>query len=154
MGRTRSGVSASDPGAFYVVMVTSVPSRNSLFDLNMDNVINTADLDGWLSLAATVSGYSSPFLRGDTDLDRDVGLTDYNALATNFDPVGFLGPHGWPDGNSDGDNNVDLSDYNVLTPDFKPLGYAAEAVPEPTAALLALLGMLLVTVLGRLSKNP
>jgi hypothetical protein len=29
-------------------------------------------------------------LRGDTDLDRDVDLTDYNALATNFDPIGAL----------------------------------------------------------------
>ncbi len=76
-------------------------------------------------------------------------LSDYSKLAINFDPVGFQGPHGWNDGNFDADNDVDLSDYNALAAGFNPAGYGAAAVPEPAAALLALLALLL-TVFGRL----
>ena len=141
-----------DLDALYAVMGTSVPPTNSLFDLNIDNVINTADLDGWLNLAATVNGHSSPYLPGDTDLDRDVDLTDYNQLATNFDPVGFQGPHWWNHGNFDADNEVDLSDYNVLAANFSPAGYGAAAVPEPASVCL-LLGGVLLSVCGRLSNS-
>ena len=118
-------------------------------DLNSDGTGNLLDITEWLSQAATANGYGSPYLPGDTDLDRDVDLSDYNKLATNFDPVGFQGPHGWNDGNFDADNDVDLSDYNALAAGFNPAGYGAAAVPEPTSALLALLGMLLFSVFGR-----
>jgi len=57
----------------------------------------------------------------------------------------------WTDGNSDGD--VDLTDYNALASNFQPLGYGAAAVPEPSAALLALLATLLVSTSGRLSNS-
>ena len=52
-------------------------------------------------------------------------------------------------GGTDGDGDIDLSDYNALASNFQPLGYGA--VPEPSTALLALLGMLLISVFGRLS---
>ena len=140
-----AGCNTDDLDALYAVMGTSVPPTNSLFDLNMDDVINTADLDEWLSLAATANGYSSAYLRGDTELDRDIDLSDYNTLATNFDPSGTYGPYLWQDGNFDGDDNIDLSDYNALASNFQPLGYGAAAVPEPASALLALLALLLFT---------
>ncbi len=60
-------------------------------DLNSDGTGNLLDITEWLSQAATANGYGSPYLPGDTDLDRDVDLSDYNKLATNFDPVGFQG---------------------------------------------------------------
>ncbi len=140
-----AGCNTDDLDALYTVMGSSVPPTNSLFDLNMDNVINTADLDEWLSLAATANGYSSAYLRGDTELDRDIDLSDYNTLATNFDPSGTNGPYLWQDGNFDGDDNIDLSDYNALASSFRPLGYGPAAVPEPASALLALLAALLFT---------
>ena len=119
-------------------------------DLIPNDTVDAADISEWLSLAATVHGHGSPYLRGDTDLDRDIDLTDYNTLTNNFDPIGTYGPYLWQDGNFDGDNNIDLADYNALASNFKPLGYGTVAVPEPTAALLALLGMLLFSVFGRL----
>jgi hypothetical protein len=135
----------------YEVFNTSVPPTSSHYDLNSDNVINMADLNQWLSMAATVHGHGSPYLRGDTELDRDVDLTDFNRLATNFDPIGAYGPYLWQDGNTDGDNDIDLADYNALVSNFSAIGYGAAAVPEPNTAVSALLGMLLIRIFGRLS---
>ena len=132
----------ADLDALYAVFNTSVPSTGSLFDLNFDNVVDAADLSEWLSLAAHENGHSSPYLRGDTDLDRDVDLTDYNSLATNFDPSGSYGPYLWQDGNFDGDGNIDLSDYNALVGNFAPVGYGTAAVPEPSSVCLLLAGLL------------
>jgi hypothetical protein len=61
--------------------------------------------------------------RGDSDTDGDVDLSDYNTLATHFDPIGTGGPYLWSDGNFDADNDIDLSDYNDLATHFDPLGY-------------------------------
>ena len=94
--------------------------------------------------ATTVQLQNLLALKGDTDGDADVDLSDYNRLATNFDPVGSLGPHGWSDGNTDGDGDIDLADYNALAGNFSPAGYGAAAVPEPATTLLALLAALLV----------
>ena len=68
---------------------TSVPPTDAVFDLNSDNVVGAADLSEWLSLAATENGHNSAYLRGDTDLDRNVDLADYNVLASNFFPAGY-----------------------------------------------------------------
>ena len=146
-----STCNTDDLDALYAVLNTTVPPTNPLFDLNADNVINMADLDQWLSLAATENGFDSAYLRGDTGLDRDVDLSDYNALASHFDPGGVYGPYWWQDGNFDGD--VDLGDYNWLASNFVPNGYGQAAVPEPASALLALLATLLTSAPGRRSKN-
>ena len=126
---------------------TGVPHK---LDLIPNDTVDAADISEWLSLAATANGHGSPYLRGDTDLDRDIDLTDYNSLVTNFDPLGAYGLHLWQDGNTDGDGDVDLADYNALAGNFHPAGYGAAAVPEPSTALLALLALLLLTVFGRL----
>jgi beta propeller repeat protein len=139
-----SGCSTADLDALYGVFNTNVPPTDAVFDLNSDNVVDAADLNEWLSLAATENGHSSAYLRGDTDLDRNVDLADYSALATNFDPTGSLGSHGWGHGNSDGDNDVDLADYNVLASNFSPAGYGAAAVPEPTSLCLLLTALLVL----------
>ena len=99
--------------------------------------------------AATVQLQNLLALAGDTDGDADVDLSDYNRLATHFDPVGSLGPHGWSDGNFDGDGDIDLADYNALAGNFAAGGYGTAAVPEPASVCL----LLLVSVSGRLSKH-
>ncbi|MBI83651.1 MAG: hypothetical protein CMJ81_10685, partial [Planctomycetaceae bacterium] len=81
---------------------------------------------------------------GDTDGDEDVDLSDYNRLATNFDPVGTLGPYGWSDGNFDEDGDIDLADYNALAGNFAPAGYGAAAVPEPASVCLLLAALLVL----------
>ena len=80
-------------------------------------------------------------MRGDTELDRDVDITDFNALALNFDPQGTTGIYSWHEGNFDGDNDIDITDFNFLAANFAPDGYGASVIPEPSALLLALLGL-------------
>ena len=133
-----------DLDALYAVFNTSVPPTDAQFDLNADNVIGEADLTEWLSLAATANGHSSPYLLGDTELDRDVDITDFNNLATHFDPNGATAPHSWTNGNFNGDSNVDITDFNLLSSNFAPDGYGTSAIPEPSALLLTLLSLMLL----------
>ena len=106
--------------------------------------------------AATANGHGSPYLRGDTEFDRDVDITDFNVLASHFDPTGdgdsLNGPF-WNEGNFDGDGDTDITDFNLLAEKFSPAGYATSAIPEPTSLLLASLAVILVGVSFRLSKN-
>jgi len=107
------------------------------FDLDSSNTVTAAD-----ATFLVVSILGTRF--GDNDLDGDVDLSDYNTLATNFNPSGTDGPYWWQDGNVDGDNDIDLTDYNALASNFNPLGYGAAAVPEPASVCLLLAGLLLL----------
>ena len=130
----------ADLDALYAVFNTNVPPTSSQYDLNSDNVVGVADLTEWLSLAATENGYDSPFLRGDTELDRDVDITDFNALAHHFDANGDgdlkNGPF-WNEGNFDGDDDIDITDFNILAFNFSEFGYGeSSAIPEPSSFVL------------------
>ena len=81
---------------------------------------------------------------GDSDGDQDVDITDFNALAANFDPDGATAPHSWTAGNFNGDHSIDITDFNFLSSKFAPDGYGTSAIPEPSAMLLALLGLILL----------
>jgi hypothetical protein len=74
-------------------------------------------------------------------VSRDVDLTEFNHLSSNFSPGG-TGIF-WPQGNFDGDGDVDLADYNHLAGNFYPGGYGAplHAVPEPTSLILGMLSL-------------
>lgn len=121
-------------------------------DLIADGTLDAADVTEWLAQAAGENGLGSPYLRGDTNLDRDIDLSDYNILTANFNPSGGDNFYSWEDGNSDGDGDIDLSDYNRLAANFRPIGYATVAVPEPTAFCLSVAGVLLLA--GFPSQRP
>ena len=53
-------------------------------------------------------------LYGDTDLNRNVNLDDFNRLASNFGQS----PRRWSQGNFDYNNNVNLDDFNRLAANF------------------------------------
>ena len=63
-------------------VVASVSTER--FDLIDNDIIDAADITEWLSLAATTNGYSSPYLRGDTDLDHDVDTFDLTGMIVNY----------------------------------------------------------------------
>jgi len=82
-------------------------------------------------------------LQGDVDGDKDVDITDFNSLVSNFDPDGATAPHSWLEGNFDGDNDIDITDFDFLASNFASDGYGMSAVPEPSAFLLASLAVIL-----------
>ena len=117
------------------------PDRLDLVD---NNTIDAADITEWLAQAATTNGHGSPYLRGDTELDRDVDITDFNVLASHFDPAGDGYPNNgpfWDEGNFDGDDDTDITDFYLLASNFAPSGYATSAIPEPSTVVLLLLGL-------------
>ena len=88
---------------------------------------------------------------------HDIDITDFNALATNFNPelkrldIGYMYKT-VRQGDFNGDWRIDITDFNVLSDNFAPSGYAGpfdapstSAVPEPSSLLLALLGLMLLT---------
>ena len=134
-------------------LVAGVSGRNQ-FDLNGDAVLDNDDIDLWLSEAAMINELVSSYRRGDTELDRDVDITDFNVLASHFDPAGDGYPNNgpfWDEGNFDGDD--DITDFNLLAANFAPSGYSTSAIPEPSTMLLASLALIVVGVSSRLSKN-
>ena len=89
-------------------------------------------------------------------LDHDVDITDFNALASHFDPAGDGDPYNgpfWNEGNFDGDGDTNITDFNLLAANFAPSGYSTSVIPEPFTMLLASLAQVFVGVSSRLSKN-
>ena len=72
-------------------LVTGVATSGNTdrLDLVDNDTIDAADITEWLAQAATANGHGSPYLRGDTEFDRDVDITDFNLLAANFAPSGY-----------------------------------------------------------------
>ena len=95
------------------------------------------------------------FQFGDADLDRDVDITDFQILASNFDP--FVNESlTWGRADFDGDWDVDTTDFDLLARHFAPTGYplpsfsgstdaaVVDTVPEPVALILFAVGMMFV----------
>ena len=84
-------------------------------------------------------------LEGDTDGDKDVDITDFNSLSTNFDPGGNnSATNDWIHADFDLDGDIDITDFNALSANFAPGGYAASSpgqIPEPTTSVLLILGL-------------
>jgi len=94
-------------------------------------------------------------LPGDGDGDQDVDITDFNILASNFDPTSAnSATNDWTTTDFDGDGDVDITDFNSLSSNFAPDGYGsvgADQVPEPST--LALIGLFVMIIgIGRWHK--
>ena len=147
-------------------LVLGVPTTASTekFDLIDNNTIDDADIAEWLVLTGTENGYSSAFLRGDTDdLDnqfdpnaptRSVDITDFQ----NF-LVGFTGTAAtWEVGNFNGDNEVDITDFsNFFVPNFSASGGgtygAGQAIPEPSSWTLAIIATAVLALAAYVSRR-
>ena len=146
-------------------LVAGVPvGLGNIYDLDSDLDIDNSDLDMWLESKANTTVNQTPgnvptYLRSDTDgvnllsinfIQRRIDVTDFNALANNFDPGGNNPNNFWSKGNFDGDNDVDVTDFNYLANNFAPGGYGATnaAVPEPSAILLTVCSLILTLPLS------
>jgi hypothetical protein len=81
---------------------------------------------------------------GDANDDGRVDLSDFGLLKAHFGS-GSL----WGEGDFDASLSVDLSDFGILKQNFGA-GTLPVSVPEPSAGLLAALGVLGAIALGRL----
>jgi hypothetical protein len=146
-------------------LVTGVSvGEGNQFHLNTDENIDNADVDQWLSEAATENGYGSPFQRGDTDevgpgIERDVDITDFNVLVIHFDLTGANEGNNWSLGDFDGNGKIDITDFSInFLPSFSATGGGTygpnQSVPEPsTMVLLAIGGVLLGYISNTCSKH-
>ena len=143
------------------------PGGTSKFNLTGDTSIDGQDISRWLELAAENNGYgTAPYLRGDTDhlgnispAQRTVDITDFNALADNYAPMGTVSgvfAPNWHQGSFDGDGDVDLTDFNFLAGNYDTGSYGAGqagVTPEPTAALLLAIGGLFLAMAGSAGRG-
>ena len=88
-------------------------------------------------------------LEGDADGDKDIDITDFNILASNFDDAGAnSATNDWTTADFDLDGDIDITDFNFLAANFADTGYgivspAGGQVPEPGTLALLLFGGLL-----------
>ncbi len=113
------------------LLSTAVREGNNegVFDLNGDGAVDDVDRTVWVThVAGTFSG--------DADLNQNVEFADFLALSSNFGLDG-----GWAEGNFDGKGNVEFADFLMLSANFGKSATAVAAVPEPSAALLLVVGV-------------
>jgi len=87
-------------------------------------------------------------LEGDADGDKDIDITDFNILASNFDDAGAnSATNDWTTADFDADGDIDITDFNFLASNFADSGYISGPdggqVPEPATLVLLLLGGML-----------
>ena len=131
--KTTYGVTAADGHAFsddpysYIALGLGSTPRRGAIDVDFFGVA--------LGLHEPTLGSGGPgLLDGDVDGDGDVDLTDFNFVKNNF---GMSEGAVRAQGDLDADGDIDLTDFNILKNNF---GAQAEAVPEPGAMFLALMG--------------
>lgn len=124
-----------------------VDASNARYDMNGDDVLNDVDLEIWLSEAALVDGYASPYKRGDANLDGVVDGADF-ILWNQFK---FTSSLAWNQGDFNGDGVVDGSDF-IHWNQNKFTSLDSSPVPEPSLLPLALFAGL-VFQLGRRTRS-
>jgi hypothetical protein len=121
-----------------------------------DNTFDLAALEnpGGNGPALVVTGMSSEPTPGDANNDGVVDRSDLARLIANF---GRTGGVGWAEGDFDGNGHVSLADAVIIQANLSPLVAAgmspgATAVPEPSTAILLLVGVLAVAAAGRFRR--
>jgi len=106
--------------------------------------------------STTVEFQNLAALAGDADGDKDVDITDFNVLATNFDPGGAnSATNDWITADFDEDGDVDITDFNGLANNFAPGGYGGtNTIPEPSAVVLFSLGCICIMCRRGMGPKP
>lgn len=119
------------------------------FDLTGDGRVDRLDMDAWRTIAGAenlISG--APYEQSDANLDGMVNLTDFLLWRV----VKFSVTGGWSRGDFNADGVTDVSDFNIWNDHYTPS--LASQVPEPTGALLVILGVsLAVSRLAECRRN-
>ena len=128
-----NGNAELDAGDLDLLAVELQSDRDvSLFDVNLDVVVNFADREFW------VGDLANTFM-GDTDLDQDVHFDDFLSLS-----AGFGEEAAWAQGDFDGNGTVEFEDFLMLSGNFgKTFEGGLTAVPEPCGIGLLAFSLLL-----------
>ncbi len=122
----------------------------SELDLYQDGMLDEADVNGWLSLAAQSHGYVAPFVAGDANLDGSVDSQDLNALGLNWNQATTT----WSGGDFDADGLVDAADLNLLALNWQHTLAQATPVPEPAGFASLLLALAVITCCSLRQAHP
>lgn len=123
------------------LMTDAANGANSGTDLNNDGTVDDADRDIWLTQAGEENGLSGAYLLGDSDLDGDVDAEDLNAVGINWQNAEQTN---WTRGNfvNNEGTGVDANDLNGVGINWQgSVAPAANAVPEPSSAVMLLVGL-------------
>ena len=148
-------VDVADVNALTAVgnLVVGVPvsQTDAKFDLTVDGIVDSTDLDKWLADAATINGYDSPYLKGDTNLNGEVdvwkpdGTGDAEVLSSDLNTMSGMV---WGDGDFNGDGDVDvwetsgLGDAQLLSTNMLATNdVGVTTVPEPSTLILLSMGV-------------
>ena len=118
------------------------------FDMNKDGLVDLADQDRWREEGATVNGFASAYLNGDTNLDGIVDAGDLNEVGLSWQQM--VAPP-WSQGDFNASGFVDAGDLNLLGLNWQESilpAAASAAVPEPNSLAILCLGVITL-VLGR-----
>ncbi len=122
------------------------PGINDRFDLTTDGVLDNSDVDAWLSDAAAINGFRSPYLRGDSDLNGWVDGSDFIRWNSGKFSSSLL----WDRGDFNGDGIVDGGDFIVWNSNkFMSSQQSSGQVPEPNGLVVVLAMTALMIVRGR-----
>ena len=106
--------------------VAVTPGQNDIFDLNADGMLDLADRDEFLALAAGAAGLSGPYLVGDANLDGFVDGPDFVA----WNDQKFSASLQWDHGDFNGDGTVDGDDFILWNANKFQRADGITAVPE------------------------
>ena len=108
-------------------MYANLGSVDPTFDVDHDGNTGRSGID-----ALVLNIMEKRF--GDTDLDQEVDIHDFDTLAMNFDPLSENISNRWSQGNSDGNGDVDITDVLKLVLSFAPSRYTPVSVRLWTAS--------------------
>ena len=114
------------------------------FDLTGDMLVNNADRDQWLAIAAAANGFGQAYMLGDANLDGSVDEIDYLVWKnTRFSAVNPVAP--WSDADWTFDGLVDGFDLLAWNHN-KFTSIDLNTVPEPNGLLWFGLGSLVLAM--------
>ncbi len=110
-------------------------SDSSRYDLDGNGPVDVDDLEMFLNIAGRTAG--------DTDLNGEVGFTDFLVLSSNF---GTTVTSRWSDGDFNASGEVDFADFLVLSGNFGQASSSLQSVPEPTSHHLPIILLTLLSL--------
>ena len=103
------------------LLFANLNSSDAIYDLNQDGGVDRSDVDE-LVMNLLSTHY------GDTDLDQNIDISDFNDSVTNYDPAGLHSFNSWSMGNFDSDEDVDIYDLIKVLINYEPNGFGAMVV--------------------------